>query len=58
MSKELLTRYEVRHGKWGAYHYDLRMNKALTLEDVTQLLNKLHEIELCKLGKSLAFPER
>ncbi|MCP3682003.1 MAG: hypothetical protein GY861_04865 [bacterium] len=36
---EHTKRYEVRIGKWGAYHYDLKDGRDVDLAEITQLLN-------------------
>ena len=35
-----MDRYELRMGKFGAYYYDRKENKDLTLDQVLNLLNK------------------
>lgn len=39
------VRYEVRVGKWGAYHYDKKTAEDLTLNCVNKILNKYDNLQ-------------
>ena len=35
----MIERFVIKYGKWGAYHYDTEVEKDMTLQEVTNLLN-------------------
>jgi len=45
MSEEL--RYIIKNGKFGAYFYDTKLDRDMTLKEVCAILN-LYEVEVSK----------